>query len=80
MGANQKLIQHLSSVENAHRKNTIAVDLSNIYGWDNMPNRLDMFKWVHKQLQVKAEELVEIQDSPFLPQVFVKVKSENDQS
>ena len=76
MGVNQKLVQHLSSVENAHRKNTIAVDLSNIYGWDNMPNRLDMFKFVHKKLNIRGDELVEIQDSPFLPHVFVKVRSE----
>ena len=73
---NRKLVQHLSSVENVHRTNSIAIDLSTIYGRDNIPNRLDMFKFVHLQLGVKAEELVDIQDHPFLPQVFVKVKNE----
>ena len=72
----QKLVQHLSSVENAHRKNTIAIDLSNIFGRDAMPNRLDMFKFVHKKMGIKAEELLEIQSHPFLPQVFVKMKTE----
>ena len=75
-GAKQKLVQHLSSVENAHRKNTIAIDLSNIFGRDAMPNRLDMFKFVHKKMGIKAEELLEIQSHPFLPQVFVKMKTE----
>ena len=76
MVMNQKLVQHLSSVENVHRKNSIAIDLSTIYGRENMPNRMDMFKFVHMKLGLKAEELVDIQDHPFLPQVFVKVKSE----
>ena len=76
-GVKQKLVQHLSSVENAHRRNTIAIDLSNIFGRDAMPNRLDMFKFVHKKMGIKAEELLEIQSHPFLPQVFVKMKSED---
>ena len=76
MVMNQKLVQHLSSVENIHRKNSIAIDMSTIYGRENMPNRMDMFKFVHIKLGLKAEELVDIQDHPFLPQVFVKVKSE----
>ena len=76
MVMNQKLVQHLSSVENVHRKNSIAIDMSTIYGRENMPNRMDMFKFVHMKLGLKAEELVDIQDHPFLPQVFVKVKSE----
>ena len=63
-GVKQKLVQHLSSVENAHRKNTIAIDLSNIFGRDSMPNRLDMFKFVHKKMGIKAEELLEIQSHP----------------
>ena len=73
---NRKLVQHLSSVENVHRTNSFAIDMSTIYGRDNLPNRLEMFKFVHKQLGLKAEEICDIQDHPFLPQVFVKVKSE----
>ena len=74
-GINQKLVQHLSSVENSHRTNTLAIDLSTVYGRENLPNRLEMFKFVDKQLQVKGTELVDIQDHPFLPQVFVKVEN-----
>ena len=72
----RKWVQHLSSVQNVHRKNSLAIDLSTVYGRDNIPNRLEMFKFIHKQIGIKAEELVDIQDHPFLPQVFVKVKSE----
>ena len=39
---NQDLAKHLSSVENSHRTNTLAIDLSTIYGRDNTPNRLEM--------------------------------------
>ena len=73
---NRRLQQHLSSVENVHRTNSLAIDLSTIYGRENMPNRLEMFKFVHKQLNIQAAELVDVQDHPFLPQVFVKVKTE----
>ena len=71
-----RLVQHLSSVENCHRINSLAIDLSTIYGRDMIPNRLEMFKFVNKQLSLKAEELVDVQNHPFLPQVFVKVKTE----
>ena len=74
-GINQKLVQHLSSVENSHRTNTLAIDLSTVYGRENLPNRLEIFKFVDKQLQVKGDELVDIQDHPFVPQVFVKVEN-----
>ena len=73
---NARLVQHLSSVENCHRVNSLAIDLSTVYSRDLLPNRLEMFKFVHKQLGVKAEELVDIQNHPFLPQVFVKVRTE----
>ena len=73
---NRKLVQHLSSVENFHRTNSLAIDLSNIYGRENIPNRLEMYKFVHKQLGLKAFELVDIQHHPFLPQVYVKVRTE----
>ena len=76
MNQSQRLVQHLSSVENVHRTNSLAIDLSTIYGRDMVPNRLEMFKFVNKQLGLKAEELVDIQNHPFLPQVFVKVKTE----
>ena len=72
---NQKLQQHLSSVENVHRTNSLAIDLSTIYGRDNLPNRLEMFKFIDKQLGLMGHELVGIQDHPFFPLVFVKVKT-----
>ena len=72
----RKLIQHLSSVENVHRTLSLAIDLSTVYGRENLPNRLEMYKFVHKQIGVKAEELEDIQNHPFLPQVYVKVKTE----
>ena len=74
-GMNQKMVQHLSSVEYSHRTNSLAIDLSTIYGRENIPNRLEMFKFIDKQLGVKAQELVNIQDHPFLPLVFVKVEN-----
>ena len=72
----RKLVQHLSSVENVHRTLSLAIDLSTVYGRENLPNRLEMYKFVHKQIGVKAEELEDIQNHPFLPQVYVKVKTE----
>ena len=73
---NRRLVQHLSSVENFHRKNTIAIDLSTVFDKDLKPNKIEMYKFVHFQLELKAEELVDIQDHPFLPQVFIKLSSE----
>ena len=52
-----------------------AIALSTIYGRENIPRRLEMFKFIDKQLGVKAQELVNIQDHPFLPLVFVKVEN-----
>ena len=72
---NQDLAKHLSSIENSHRSNTLAIDLSTIYGRDNIPNRLEMFKFIDKQLGVKVQELKSIQDHPFLPQVFVQFEN-----
>ena len=76
MNKNGRLVQHLSSVENVHRTNSLAIDLSTIYGRDNMPTKLELFKFVHKQLNLKAEELVDCQNHPFMPLFFVKVKNE----
>ena len=72
---NQDLAKHLSSIENSHRSNTLAIDLSTIYGRDNIPNRLEMFKFIDKQLGVKVQEMKSIQDHPFLPQVFVQFEN-----
>ena len=74
---NRRLVQHLSSLEFFHRKNTLAIDLSPIQGRENRPNRKEMFSFITKQLGLKEEEIVAIQHHAFVPQVFLKVQSED---
>ena len=73
---NTKLAGALSAAEHAHRTNSFAIDLSTVYSRDQLPNRLEMFKFIHKQLGLKTEEIVDISSHTFLPQVYVKVKTE----
>ena len=73
---NRRWVQHLSSVQNCHRKNSLAIDLSTIYGRTNRPNQEDMCKFVHINMGIKEEEFKDIQFHPFLPQVFVKLATE----
>ena len=75
--ANRRLVQHLSSLEFFHRTNTLAIDLSPIQGRDNRPNRKEMFGFITKQLGLKEEEIVAIQHHAFVPQVFLKVQTED---
>ena len=68
----------ISSLSFQFLTNTLELDLSNIYGKGQFPNRRDIHSFISEEMKVTAVMLRGVQHHPRFPKVFVQFEREND--